>query len=88
MCVPSSYCSAEGGYCSEYCGDGDRVLDGKCHTAECKCCAPPCKTQSSCFQKGGFCVTSEAFCAGTLTPECEGSGCMCCVNDPCKLRGK
>ncbi|XP_047495516.1 uncharacterized protein LOC125043470 [Penaeus chinensis] len=82
MCAPTSYCSAEGGYCSDYCGDGDRVLEGKCGEAKCKCCAPPCKTQSSCFQKGGYCVTSETFCAGTLTPECVGSGCMCCVNAP------
>ncbi|ROT85523.1 cell surface protein [Penaeus vannamei] len=81
-----SFCSAEGGYCSEICGAGDRVLEGQCGSPACKCCAPPCKTQSSCFQKGGFCVTSEAFCAGTLTPECEGAGCMCCVPGPCESR--
>ncbi|XP_069992426.1 uncharacterized protein [Penaeus vannamei] len=79
-CSSNSYCSAEGGYCSDYCGRYDRVLDGMCGSPSCKCCAPPCKTQSSCFQKGGVCVTNGAFCAGTLTPECGGSGCMCCVN--------
>ncbi|ROT71758.1 hypothetical protein C7M84_009906, partial [Penaeus vannamei] len=56
------------------CGSGHRVLSGLCLNDNCKCCAPQCKTMSSWFQKA---ARVPAFCVGTLTQECQGSGCMC-----------
>ncbi|KAK7076832.1 hypothetical protein SK128_026988 [Halocaridina rubra] len=81
-CEASSGCSNVGGYCSQSCLKEERPYTSLCPSSgssSCTCCVPPCKLTSACFTQGGHCVSDGQACSGTLTDQCEGHNCKCCI---------